>query len=108
MAIEAGISLDTILKIVEIASVLGGGGMVSYKLGKNTSRVEATLIAQNKDVSELKEDIKQLNKLMTTVAVQNQRLDAISSQISTLDRRYDELRHLKGFVMPAPAPLEVR
>ena len=45
------------------------------------------------DVHELKVDVKQFAGILTSLAIQNER-------INLLDRRYEELRHGEGFVYP--------
>ena len=85
--------LDTILKLVEIASIIGGGGLVAYRLGRTASRVEAAMTLQATEISTLKEEIKTLGGLVTQVAVQTTRLDMV-------EKHLDELRHGEGFVYP--------
>lgn len=65
------------------------------------------------DVGDLKEDIKALNKIVIDVARQHDRLDnqgerignlerALTARLEAQERRWDELRHGKGFVKPSP------
>ena len=49
-------------------------------------------------VGELKEDIKALNKVITEVAVQTQRLDQMAERMNRQDRMIDELRRGIGFI----------
>lgn len=95
-------SLDSILKLCEIGSILIGGGMVFYKLGRTTSAMEAAMALQAKEISELKEDVKVVGHLLTAVAVQDQRLDTMDKRWEVLDRRYEDLRHGRGFVTEHP------
>jgi len=89
-------SLDTAFKLIEIVSILGGGGMVAFRLGKNSQVVREAMRQQAAEIAALKDEIKELSKLVTEVAVQSKRLDI-------LERRYDELRHGEGFVFPLAA-----
>lgn len=98
MAPDAFAALDTALKVIEVVSILGGGGLVLIRLGKTTGRVEAAMKLQAEEIADLKGEVKVVNKLLTDVAVQKQRLDTMDMRIDTLDRRYDELRHGDGFV----------
>lgn len=50
------------------------------------------------DIQDIKTDLKILNKLVTDIALQNQRLDAQAERLNRLDSRIDELRHGKGFI----------
>lgn len=101
--IDQTITLDTILKFAEIASIIGGGGLVFFRLGSTTSRLEQALASQGVDVNDLKGDVKKLNALLIEVAVQNQRLNGMGDRLNLLDRRYDDLSHGRGFVEPIVA-----
>lgn len=91
-------SLDTILRVVEIASIIGGGSLVAFKLGRSTEKMQSAIEAQGviagqqrADIADLKSEIKQLGAILTKLALQEQRLDM-------LDQRYEELRHGDGWV----------
>jgi hypothetical protein len=86
-------SIDSALKLIEIVSILGGGGMVAFRLGKNSQVVREAMRQQAAEIAALKDEIKELSKLVTEVAVQSKRLDI-------LEQRYEELRHGDGFVFP--------
>ncbi len=92
------VSIDTAFKLIEIASILGGGGLVSFRLGRNSQVVREAMRQQAAEIAMLKDEIKELSKLVTEVAVQSSRLDM-------LEKRYDELRHGEGFVFPLAAHL---
>jgi hypothetical protein len=98
LAMTDQVTLDTIFKVVEIISILGGGGLVAFRLGKNSQAVREAMRTQQAELSALKDEIKELSKLVTEVAVQSKRLDI-------LEQRYDELRHGEGFVFPLAAHL---
>lgn len=94
------VTLDNALKVIEIASILGGGGLVAFRLGRTTSRVEGVLQAQNliltqqsAEISDLKTETKKLGDVLTQLAVTGQRLD-------TIDKMIWELRHGEGYVKP--------
>lgn len=91
-------TIDTVLKFLEIASIVGGGGLVLFRLGRTTSRVEATLERQNeilegqsKSIDGLREETKQVNVVLTKIAVQESRLERIEEDIR-------DMQHGKGFV----------
>lgn len=50
------------------------------------------------NIIDIKFDLKILNKVISDLAVQHQRLDNQGERINRLDNRLDELRHGKGFV----------
>lgn len=90
---DTTISLEAVLRIAEIVSILGGGGLVAFRLGRVTSRVEQAISGQGDQIKAMQGELKEFGKLMTTVALQGQRLDL-------LDARYEELRHGEGYVFP--------
>jgi hypothetical protein len=92
------VSIDTAFKLIEIASILGGGGLVAFRLGRNSQVVREAMRQQAAEIAMLKDEIKELSKLVTEVAVASKRLDI-------LEQRYDELRHGEGFVLPLAAQL---
>jgi hypothetical protein len=93
------VSIDTAFKLIEIVSMLGGGGLVAFRLGKNSQVVREAMRQQAAEIAMLKDEIKELSKLVTEVAVQSKRLDI-------LEQRYEELRHGEGFVFPLAANLQ--
>jgi len=101
-SVDGQVSFDTLLKLAEVLSILGGGGLVAFRLGRTTTRVEAAMLLHGREISELKTEMKQVSNLLTQVALQGQRLDTQDKRLDTLDRRYEELRHGEGFVVPAP------
>lgn len=90
---DAVFIFDLGLKGLQIITLIGGGAYVVFKLGRVTERVENMLATQTKELTELKEETKKVGTILTTLAVQEQRLDL-------LDARYEELRHGEGFVFP--------
>lgn len=78
------ISVDVALKIAEIVSIIAGGGVVAYRLGRTTERMEQSMELQRDQIVTLQDDVKELNKLLTEVALQKQRLDMHSAQIEEL------------------------
>jgi hypothetical protein len=96
LAMTDQVSIDTAFKLIEIVSMLGGGGLVAFRLGKNSQVVREAMRQQATEIAALKDEIKELSKLVTEVAVQSKRLDI-------LEQRYEELRHGEGFVFPLAA-----
>lgn len=90
MAIE--IALDTSLKVAEIVSVLVGGGLVAYRLGRATQRMEAIMDNQRENIDKLQTDVTELNRAMVQVALQKERLD----------RHAQQLDRLEAIVIPIP------
>lgn len=93
-------SLQDVLQLAEILSILSGGGLVAFKLGRTTTSVEMTLKQQNdvlmlqsKEISELKTETKRLGDVLTAIAVQQTRLERLEQDIQ-------EMKHGRGFVNP--------
>lgn len=52
------------------------------------------------DISEIKEDLKMLNKLVMDVALQNARIDNLGQSIVNMQRDIHELRRGEGYITP--------
>jgi cell division protein FtsB len=92
-------SLDTGLKVVEIASILGSMAVVFYKMGGVTSRVETLLAQSANEISSLKSSIQAMSEVVTKVAVQSTRLDNQADRIAATERHIEDLRHGDGFIV---------
>jgi hypothetical protein len=95
----AAISISDILHGLEIISIVGGGMIVAFRLGRTHAAIEAAITNQNivaklqsDEIAELKAEVKKLGDVLTALAVQENRLDMHEKWI-------DELRHGRGFVM---------
>ena len=91
-------SVDNILKLLEILSIVGGGGLVAFRLGRTSSRFEISIASQNEilriqsgEITELRKETKKLGDVLTAIAVQGTRMDRVEEDIR-------ELRHGRGFV----------
>jgi hypothetical protein len=94
------LSPENLLKLAEVASILGGGVVVAFRLGRTTQRFETAVSMQGRQINMLQADVRELNKLMTEVAVQATELNSIRARIDLMDKRYEEMRHGEGYVMP--------
>lgn len=94
------VNFDMLLKIGEFVGFIGGGALVIFKLGRTTERFELVADNQQKELAEIKDDVKGLNKVVTTLAVQGNRLDGMEQRLSIMDKRYEDLRHGEGFTLP--------
>lgn len=98
-------NLDIAFKVGEILAICGSAALALITVGRSAARVEVNLKRQSEDIGDMKADIKNLNQVMTTVALQAQRLDMMTDRINSsdkrydvLDRRFDELRRGRGFI----------
>ncbi len=105
---EAMTLLDLILKVGNLVIMLGGGGMIIWRMSRMATRFELIGDAQAKEITEIKNEVTAMRVLMTTVAVQKERLDSQGARLNLLDQRYDELRHGEGFVYPLGSHLGKR
>jgi hypothetical protein len=71
------VTLDTVLRFSEILSILGGGGLVAYKLGRSTEKIQAAIDSQAinsklqaDEISSLKSEMKKLGDILTQLARQ--------------------------------------
>lgn len=85
------ISLDTALKVGEIVAIVGSAATALIMFSRVFTRVEVKLENQTKDIVDLKLDVKKLSEVITTVATQGVRMDALSERMTSTDRRYDTL-----------------
>lgn len=105
---EAVAILDLILKIATLVSIIGGGGIIIWRVSRMATRFELIGAAQATEIAGLKNEMMEMRRLMTTVAVQKERLDSQAERLNLLDRRYEELRHGEGYVFPLAAHLGKR
>ena len=94
------ISIETILHVVEIVALVGGGFSVAYRLGKTHSAITAAIEKQDAaaarqaaELSELKTEIKKLGDVLTALAVQENRLDMHEKWIDELRRQRSDVRY---------------
>ncbi len=78
---------------LDVSISLGGSGLVAFRLGRHSQVVREAMRQQAAEIAMLKDEIKDLSKLVTAVTVASKRLDI-------LEQCYDELRHGEGFVFP--------
>jgi methyl-accepting chemotaxis protein len=97
--------VDLAFKLLEIISIVGGIALGLREMGKASAKTDSSLKQQNdtlerqsKAMSGMQEDIKALNKIVTEVALQNQRVDMMAKQMDRLEHRIDELRHGDGWI----------
>lgn len=78
---------------VQTTAILGGGAIFMLKAGKSAGRIETQLAHHTQSIAELAADLKAIQPILATIAVQK-------NQIDTLTKWYDELRHGEGYVFP--------
>lgn len=102
LAIPAELSVGLATLAVELVTIIGSVGIVVYKLGSVVTRFEAIGEKQAGEIGELKEDVKAVSKILTEVALQNQRQSALEERVNRIDRLLEDLRRGEGFILPFP------
>ncbi len=97
---ETAAVLDLVLKIATLISIIGGGGVIVWRMSRMATRFEIIGDTQAREIGSIKDEIIAMRALMTAVAVQKERLDTQAERLNLLDRRYEELRHGEGYVFP--------
>lgn len=85
----------------DLLTFIGGLSVAAaflYRRGGGDATVSLTLKAMSDQLAEMKIELSEFRKAMTKLAVQDERMNGISMRLNTLDQRYDEIRHGKGFV----------
>lgn len=100
MGPDPSLSLETIFRLVEIASVLGGGALLAFRFGSTTSRLESSIDSVQEEMAALKVQQEKLVEIITNQALLNQRMVQVGDRLNKLENWYDELRRGEGFVFP--------
>lgn len=92
---DPAVSLDATLKVIEVLASLGAGATVLIMGGRMTGRIESA-------ITTLQADVRKLNEVVSSVAVQGQRLDTHDHRIDLIERLVDDMRRGEGYVLPLP------
>src|SRR5258708_5044167 len=88
--------------LVVATSVVFSAGGFYYVSRADAKRIRDDLKKVNDDLKEdivdIKSDLKALNKVVTEVAVQTQRLDNQDRRLSVMETRWDEVRRGEGLI----------
>lgn len=90
--------LGLLFQAVELLGMFGGGAIILIKMGRMMGTFETIGNTQAREISELKEDIKSVNNVITQVAVQKAEIASLDQRVGLLMTWYDELRHGHGYV----------
>lgn len=108
--------VDILLKIFEIAAIVGACAVFMFGLGRHITKFEKsqeimtlTFEASQKryddsqkimstDIVDLKADVKKMSEVMTAVALQRQSIDAINTRMNMQDQQMTDLRKGKGWI----------
>lgn len=93
--------VELIFYSLNIIALVGGGIIILLRMGRMMGAFETIGAQQATEIGEMKQELKNLNALITTVAVQKAEMASMQQQISLLTGWYDELRHGRGYVLNA-------
>lgn len=98
------------MTIAEIIGVSGGAAaifglivtilLVSGRLGQMAGTLETSLTNQESIITDLKNEMIELRRVVTQIAVFSNRLDTQGASVALLTKKVDELAHGEGFVVP--------
>lgn len=97
--IEAMPIIDLVFKLSTLLSVVVAGGAIIWRMSRMATCFEIIGETQAREIASLKDEMIELRKLMTAVAVQKVMLEGQAERLNLLDRRYEELRHGRGYVV---------
>lgn len=97
---------DAGLKLAELITFVGGGGVILWKLGRAVGKFEEISVQQSEEIKELKDAVKETNEVFIKIAVQTQTLSDLSSRLGRTEAMLDDLRRGEGRILPLnPRPL---
>jgi len=85
---------------IEVLTVFGSVALVLFKLGRTVERFELIGAQQAKEITELKEAIKDIGKVITTQAVESKRSDVFAERLNRQDALIENLRRGEGYILP--------
>jgi hypothetical protein len=93
MSSEAWVALGALV----VQTILYLFGVLVISIRSDTKQKVYTERLQQ-DMTDMKQELKKLADVIIQQAVQTTRMDNLSSQVASIDRRVEELRHGNGFV----------
>ena len=86
--------VDTVLKGLEIISIIGSAALLMYRLGRTTERFEQVGTQQAAEIGQLKIAIEKMGALAVVTARQDERMNAMDQRMLTQGQRLDEFQRL--------------
>ncbi len=83
--------LETLLRVLEIISFVGGGGVIIWRMANMTTRFEMVGVRQAEEIKELKKGIEGLSSVLVTLATQSGRIDRIEDRQLAQGKRVDDI-----------------
>jgi hypothetical protein len=82
--------LENILRILEIISVIVGGGTIIWRMSNMATRFEMIGIQQAAEIADLKKGVEGLSSVLVALATQGGRIDRIEDRQLSQGKRLDE------------------
>lgn len=92
---EAYMTPEVWLQTAIFAVVLLG---ILWRLAVMATKFETIGIQQASEISQLKDEVKEVAKVVTALAVQSTRLDTMGSRLAMQEKLIDDLRRGEGFI----------
>jgi len=83
--------LDFSLKLVTLVAIIGGGGVIVFRMGRMTEKFELIGVQQSREISELKTGMSKVEGVLIAMANQNGRIDRVEDRQSNQGARIDSL-----------------
>lgn len=93
-------TLEGLYRGLEILSIVGSAVFVAFNLIRNGQTVRDGMEQQAKYLKDVQDELKELRKIVTDVAVQKSRLDAQDQRLNEHGRMMEDLRRGEGFIFP--------
>lgn len=94
------LDVEAVIRLLEGLALVGGGGFVLFKMGRAVATFEQISSSQSKEISELKDDMKEVAKVMTNMAAQHERMNAMDRRLAMAEEAVNDMRHGAGFIVP--------
>jgi len=98
-------TVQIVVNLVTLIALMGGGGILVFKIGRAVSKFEVVAEHQAIDIKEIRMDVKIIGDATLKLALQEERMTAISRRMTNLEATVKELQHGEGFVFPISAHL---
>lgn len=96
-----GVAFEWNIRAGDILTIVGMLAMAAsfvYRRGRGESTLESTVLAAMEQIEGMKRQLEGLAEVVTAQAVQNNRIDNLAEQVSSIDRRVEDMRRGNGYI----------
>jgi hypothetical protein len=97
-SVDPATTLDLVMRAGNFLMMAAGIGAVLWRLSRMATRFEMVAEQHGKEINELKSTVIKLSDVVTTQAVQSERLNNQGTQIAALTQEIADLRRGRGFI----------